>query len=285
MALEWGLHAEGARESSSRVWIADVFSVRPTLISETSALRALRCPSMLVFILEKDSCTNLTKDFCTNLTFDIMDSTLISIVSKVGSISLTSTVMSYSLVEGFSMKVHVKGEENVVVPRINVEYVLNDVMRIIVDLLRFLTRSALSHKDEIKLLEKLNMLLIPQNQIANLAEMKNQWWQEIEVRLTTVAAKKPRWNSALRAVAMVGRRWLLTMCEDHLLVRQLTRYADEPRLKLPIQIEASRRAMTRNARRGGKIWVHMFPDKPVTKNTKEELIPFTSNPLYLMKSS
>nr|YP_009869824.1 50S ribosomal protein L16 [Tristicha trifaria]QKJ81765.1 50S ribosomal protein L16 [Tristicha trifaria] len=35
------------------------------------------------------------------------------------------------------------------------------------------------------------------------------------------------------------------------------------------QIEAGRRAMTRNARRGGKIWVRIFPDKPVTVRTKE----------------
>ena len=30
------------------------------------------------------------------------------------------------------------------------------------------------------------------------------------------------------------------------------------------QIEAGRRAMTRYARRGGKIWLRIFPDKPVT---------------------
>lgn len=30
------------------------------------------------------------------------------------------------------------------------------------------------------------------------------------------------------------------------------------------QIEAGRRAMTRYARRGAKIWVRIFPDKPVT---------------------
>ena len=30
------------------------------------------------------------------------------------------------------------------------------------------------------------------------------------------------------------------------------------------QIEAGRRAMTRYARRGGKIWVRIFPDKPIT---------------------
>nr|YP_009671253.1 ribosomal protein L16 [Passiflora filipes]YP_009671274.1 ribosomal protein L16 [Passiflora filipes]QCX30524.1 ribosomal protein L16 [Passiflora filipes]QCX30525.1 ribosomal protein L16 [Passiflora filipes] len=35
------------------------------------------------------------------------------------------------------------------------------------------------------------------------------------------------------------------------------------------QIEAGRRAMTRNIRRGGKIWVRIFPDKPVTIRTKE----------------
>jgi len=31
------------------------------------------------------------------------------------------------------------------------------------------------------------------------------------------------------------------------------------------QIEAARRAMTRHVQRGGKIWIRVFPDKPVTK--------------------
>nr|AKZ31324.1 ribosomal protein L16 [Coopernookia polygalacea]AKZ31390.1 ribosomal protein L16 [Coopernookia strophiolata] len=35
------------------------------------------------------------------------------------------------------------------------------------------------------------------------------------------------------------------------------------------QLEAGRRAMTRNARRGGKIWVRIFPDKPVTVRAAE----------------
>ena len=30
------------------------------------------------------------------------------------------------------------------------------------------------------------------------------------------------------------------------------------------QIEAARRAMTRSIKRGGKIWIRIFPDKPVT---------------------
>ncbi|MGI0490558.1 50S ribosomal protein L16 [Alkalinema pantanalense CENA528] len=35
------------------------------------------------------------------------------------------------------------------------------------------------------------------------------------------------------------------------------------------QIEASRRAMTRYIRRGGKIWIRIFPDKPVTARPAE----------------
>nr|YP_010022444.1 ribosomal protein L16 [Zingiber montanum]YP_010383180.1 ribosomal protein L16 [Zingiber corallinum]YP_010716961.1 ribosomal protein L16 [Zingiber purpureum]QON98815.1 ribosomal protein L16 [Zingiber montanum]UEQ12473.1 ribosomal protein L16 [Zingiber corallinum]UEQ12559.1 ribosomal protein L16 [Zingiber montanum]WDQ40857.1 ribosomal protein L16 [Zingiber purpureum]WDQ41292.1 ribosomal protein L16 [Zingiber montanum] len=35
------------------------------------------------------------------------------------------------------------------------------------------------------------------------------------------------------------------------------------------QIEAGRRAMTRYMRRGGKIWVRIFPDKPVTVRPAE----------------
>jgi large subunit ribosomal protein L16 len=35
------------------------------------------------------------------------------------------------------------------------------------------------------------------------------------------------------------------------------------------QIEASRVAMTRHIKRGGKIWVRIFPDKPVTKKPLE----------------
>lgn len=35
------------------------------------------------------------------------------------------------------------------------------------------------------------------------------------------------------------------------------------------QIEAARRAMTRYARRGGKIWIRVFPDKSVTARAAE----------------
>ncbi len=35
------------------------------------------------------------------------------------------------------------------------------------------------------------------------------------------------------------------------------------------QIEAARRAMTRHVKRGGRIWIRVFPDKPITKKPLE----------------
>ncbi|MDH5424424.1 MAG: 50S ribosomal protein L16 [Gammaproteobacteria bacterium] len=35
------------------------------------------------------------------------------------------------------------------------------------------------------------------------------------------------------------------------------------------QIEAARRAMTRHIKRGGKIWIRIFPDKPITTKPLE----------------
>ena len=35
------------------------------------------------------------------------------------------------------------------------------------------------------------------------------------------------------------------------------------------QIEAARRAMTRHIKRGGKVWIRIFPDVPITKKPVE----------------
>ena len=35
------------------------------------------------------------------------------------------------------------------------------------------------------------------------------------------------------------------------------------------QIESARRAMTRHIKRGGKIWIRIFPDKPITQKPLE----------------
>lgn len=45
--------------------------------------------------------------------------------------------------------------------------------------------------------------------------------------------------------------------------------AQEPSWITARQIEAARRAMTRYIRRGGKIWIRIFPDKPVTMRPAE----------------
>lgn len=45
--------------------------------------------------------------------------------------------------------------------------------------------------------------------------------------------------------------------------------ATEPCWITSRQIEAARRAMTRYIRRGGQIWIRIFPDKPVTQRPAE----------------
>ncbi len=37
------------------------------------------------------------------------------------------------------------------------------------------------------------------------------------------------------------------------------------------QIEAARIAMTRKIKRGGKVWINVYPDKPVTKRSGTEI--------------
>jgi large subunit ribosomal protein L16 len=43
----------------------------------------------------------------------------------------------------------------------------------------------------------------------------------------------------------------------------------EPQWVTSRQIEAARRAIVRYVRRGGKIWIRIFPDKPVTQRAAE----------------
>jgi len=45
--------------------------------------------------------------------------------------------------------------------------------------------------------------------------------------------------------------------------------AIEPKWITNRQIEAARVAMTRHIKRGGKVWIRIFPDKPVTKKPAE----------------
>jgi large subunit ribosomal protein L16 len=43
----------------------------------------------------------------------------------------------------------------------------------------------------------------------------------------------------------------------------------EPKWLTDRQIEAARVAISRNIKRGGKIWIRVFPDKPITKKPQE----------------
>ena len=45
--------------------------------------------------------------------------------------------------------------------------------------------------------------------------------------------------------------------------------AMEPAWITSVQIEAARVAMTRHIKRGGKVWIKIFPDKPVTSKPAE----------------
>nr|YP_009556455.1 50S ribosomal protein L16 [Weigela japonica]QBC70870.1 50S ribosomal protein L16 [Weigela japonica] len=66
-----------------------------------------------------------------------------------------------------------------------------------------------------------------------------------------------------------GRMKGISYRGNHICFGKYALQALEPAWITSRQIEAGRRAMTRNARRGGKIWVRIFPDKPVTVRTAE----------------
>jgi large subunit ribosomal protein L16 len=53
----------------------------------------------------------------------------------------------------------------------------------------------------------------------------------------------------------------------------------EPGFITDRQIEASRVAMTRFIKRGGKVWLRIFPDKPITKKPAEVRMGSGKGPL------
>src|SRR5437867_11603860 len=62
-----------------------------------------------------------------------------------------------------------------------------------------------------------------------------------------------------------GRRRGLATRGQKISVGDYGLQALEPGWLTARQIEAARVAMTRHVKRGGKIWIRIFPDKPVTK--------------------
>ena len=66
-----------------------------------------------------------------------------------------------------------------------------------------------------------------------------------------------------------GRMRGLATAGNEINVGEFALQALEPSWITARQIEASRRAMTRYIRRGGKIWIRIFPDKPITMRPAE----------------
>ena len=66
-----------------------------------------------------------------------------------------------------------------------------------------------------------------------------------------------------------GRMSGLAKGGDHLAFGEYGIQALEPGWLSARQIEAARIAMTRAIKRGGKVWINIFPDKPVTKKPAE----------------
>ena len=76
--------------------------------------------------------------------------------------------------------------------------------------------------------------------------------------------KKVKYRKQQRG-RMVGKAWR----GSELAFGQYGLKVLEPGWITDRQIEASRVAMTRFVKRGGKIWIRIFPDKPITKKPAE----------------
>lgn len=66
-----------------------------------------------------------------------------------------------------------------------------------------------------------------------------------------------------------GRMTGAAMRGNKLVLGEFGIVADEPCWIRSNQIEAARIAMTRHMKRGGKVWIKIFPDKPVTSKPAE----------------
>lgn len=66
-----------------------------------------------------------------------------------------------------------------------------------------------------------------------------------------------------------GRRRGMAQTGNQVLFGEIGIKAMEAAWVTSRQIEAARRAITRHLRRGGQVWIRIFPDKPVTKKPAE----------------
>ena len=76
--------------------------------------------------------------------------------------------------------------------------------------------------------------------------------------------KRVKWRKAQR-----GRMRGNALRGADMIYGEYALQALEPGWVTARQIEAARRAMTRYIQRGGKVWIRIFPDKPMTKKGDE----------------
>src|SRR5688500_3810084 len=76
--------------------------------------------------------------------------------------------------------------------------------------------------------------------------------------------KKVKYRKAHR-----GRRRGVSKGGTHIAFGDFALQALEPGWVTNRQIEAARIAITRHVKRGGKLWIRIFPDKPITKKPLE----------------
>lgn len=79
-----------------------------------------------------------------------------------------------------------------------------------------------------------------------------------------LAPKRAKYRKAFR-----GKRGGVATRNNYIAFGNYALKVDEAGWITSRQIEAARRAMTRYTQRGGRIWIRIFPDKPITKHPAE----------------
>lgn len=82
--------------------------------------------------------------------------------------------------------------------------------------------------------------------------------------MALLVPKRVKYRKAFR-----GKRGGIATRNNHIAFGSYGLKADEAGWINSRQIEAARRAMTKFTQRGGRIWIRIFPDKPVTKHPAE----------------
>src|SRR5437867_1181670 len=96
-------------------------------------------------------------------------------------------------------------------------------------------------------------------------QRRNVLRSQLSGRAAMLQPKRTKFRKAHR-----GRRRGMATAGNHVTFGDYGLQALGPCWLTARQIEAGRRAITRYVRRGGKLWIRVFPDKPITKKPLEE---------------